>query len=314
MKLNIKYNLKVRRADGTIKTELQTPGNTFAVSDTDGISQSVIGPDVDCLNIVEVTNTRGIVVGLGTDVVGISDVQLDSLVAPGTGTDEMTHGTQTYVEPTVTVKTAQFSILRSFTNGSGSTITLGEVGLLGDGSDTSHDFLMVREVLPETLDVDDSEVVDVVAVIQITSGEDSDTHDAFVDTFIKTADETVSNSSTLQDDDELAFSVAANENLLIECHFQYESTAVADIKFGITLPSGATASWRESTGLATPLNESQTLAPNNTFNITDAGIHLTFSVQIGSTAGTFTLQWAQNSAEVSNTILKAGSAMLVHRQ
>ncbi len=329
MKLNIKYNLKVYTADGKLKRELQTPGHsfvrgfleilyaqmvntTFAVKDTGGVSQDVVGPDADILDITASGNAKGLVVGGGNTAVAISDFNMANIAGVGTGTNQFTHGTQTYVAPTVTGETSQFSILRSFTNGSGSAILVKEVGLMGDGSNVSHDFLLVREVLDSVVTVEDTEVLNLTAVIQIASGADGTTISA--DMFIKTADETVNNSNTLQDDDHLSFSVVANERLLIECHFDYESGTTPDIKWGITLPSGATAQWNDSVGLQVPKSESGTFAPNNTSPTTRLVAHLTFFVKIGANAGTFQIQWAQNTADVSNTVMKAGSYMVVHRQ
>ena len=56
----------------------------------------------------------------------------------------------------------------------------------------------------------------------------------------KSADETVNASSTLQDDDELTFAIAANEVWEFSCVLAYVSNTTADIKFQFSLPSGAT--------------------------------------------------------------------------
>ncbi len=330
MKLNIHYNFKVYTADGKLKREMQTPGHsfvrgfleilycqmalaTFPVRATDGLLKSVVGPDVDILDITSSGNDRGIVVGTGgTTAVQISDYQLEAVVADGSGSGELDHAAQTYVDPTTTVDTAQFSILRDFGNNSGGTIIIGEVGLLGNGSTPANDFLFVRETLPAFLTVLDTETISVLAVIVIAS--EGDNLVAGGDLFIKTADETVNNSDTLQDDDHLSFSLAANEHVLVEVHFIHTSTSVADLKIGMTVPAGCSVLWNESTGLGAPLTESQTLDVDD-FNATvDIGTNLTFTVLNGATAGTFQLQWAQQTAEATNTVLQEGSCMIVHRQ
>ncbi len=328
MKLNIKYNLKVYTAEGKLKRVVQTPGHsfvrgfleilfaqmsntTFAVRDTGGIYQDVVGPDADILDITASGNAKGLVVGTDNTAVAISDFRMSSISGVGTGTNQFTHGAQTYVDPTVTGETAQFSILRSFTNGSGSAIFVAEVGLLGDGSNVSHDFLLVREVLALTLEVEDSETLDVTAVIQIASGTDGVSVSS--DMFIKTADETVNGSSTLQDDDHLSFSVAADELIMVECHFVWDTDTTPNIKFGLTVPAGCTVQWGDSSGFGLPKTESQTIVTNSTFETTDLSNHFTYIIKVGSTAGTFQLQWAQGTSNASNTVLKEGSYMLVHR-
>ncbi len=64
---------------------------------------------------------------------------------------------------------------------------------------------------------------------------------------IKTADETVTNSAILQDDNELKFNVGANQTWLIDYTLIVTGIdTIADIKFHMTNPGGATAYWNPS--------------------------------------------------------------------
>src|SRR5690606_26427777 len=56
----------------------------------------------------------------------------------------------------------------------------------------------------------------------------------------KTEDETVNNSATLQDDDDLSFAIGANEVWAVEIYVQVNSSSSADFKYALSVPSGAT--------------------------------------------------------------------------
>jgi len=58
----------------------------------------------------------------------------------------------------------------------------------------------------------------------------------------KTSNESVTSSTTLQDDDALVFAIGASENWAITFHVFFRSSTGGDIKFGVTVPSGAAGS------------------------------------------------------------------------
>lgn len=143
---------------------------------------------------------------------------------------------------------------------------------------------------------------------------------------LKAADETVTNSATVQSDDHLLFTAAANAKYLVEFKLfvsQNANAVGADFKFGFSLP--ASASWSGGDGLpdltvgATAAGDGNWTAllsasaaaracgvDGNAGNITG----LSFSVLIvtAGTAGTVTLQWAQNTATAAvGTTVKANS-------
>lgn len=71
----------------------------------------------------------GIIVGIGTDAVTISDFKLQSPIAHGNNPTQLSYGS-TSVGALATVDTTrQFTVARTFTNNSGSDITVQEVGL-----------------------------------------------------------------------------------------------------------------------------------------------------------------------------------------
>ena len=130
-------------------------------------------------------------------------------------------------------------------------------------------------------------------------------------TLRKTADETVNNSVTLQNDDHLvtatlpASSAWAFDLLLVTV-----SSAVADFKFMFTGPAGTIFNLAFLVGGTT--YEGGTLTEGSTAGFVSGNggevpVWIRGTLTLGGTAGTLQLQWAQNTAEVSNTVVQLGS-------
>jgi hypothetical protein len=134
----------------------------------------------------------------------------------------------------------------------------------------------------------------------------------------KTADETVNNSATLQNDDELLFAIAANEVWEFEFVIIHIGNTTADIKFAVTCPAGATIQYRhigkDASGtmeedMADASGEAVSAAGYTTNSITKVeGI-----VANAGTAGSLQLQWAQNTKTVVNTKVLANSCLIAHK-
>jgi len=128
----------------------------------------------------------------------------------------------------------------------------------------------------------------------------------------KGADETISNSSVLQNDDALYFAIGANQSVSFSLQLYYISSAVADLKIKFTAPAGAA-------GLATFVTAGGYAAfdPLAQYDYGASGVEEIISIAgfilNGATAGEVRLQWAQLSAEVSNTKVKAGSVLVVFK-
>jgi hypothetical protein len=137
----------------------------------------------------------------------------------------------------------------------------------------------------------------------------------------KTADETVNNSATLQNDDHLFWPVEPNEQWFFKFWlFLNAASATSDFQFDISLPASATAMWNP---LGTPnIGQSgwsnggiaSTAAAVVTTGVGQVGSRVGTSSQllaglvtIGATAGTARLRWAQNTAAVEDNKVLAGS-------
>lgn len=151
----------------------------------------------------------------------------------------------------------------------------------------------------------------------------------------KTADEVVCGTSgtctqktgaTLQNDDQLAIPLQANESYIIEGFlFMIASGNSPDCKIAFTLPAGATMTLgyhsnygdnntNMASDILTTSGSASSNIPNNG-NGKEAPVFISGSVVMGATAGSLQFQWAQNSNHNTQTItIRANSyirAMLV---
>jgi hypothetical protein len=138
----------------------------------------------------------------------------------------------------------------------------------------------------------------------------------------KTANESVTSSTTLQNDDELFVSLAATAVYTLDMFILFDGSSTGDIKWKFTFPAGVTFNLID-------LHESTPTVNNNAnmaiFNQTEthalgcngAGTFLpifhTGIVTTTGTAGTLQLQWAQNTSNATATRVIAGSYMRLQR-
>lgn len=137
---------------------------------------------------------------------------------------------------------------------------------------------------------------------------------------IKQGDTTVNNSTVLINDPELQFPIAASESWFIMLALIYNSGATPNFKWAFQAPAGAVGSF---SGLGIQVGQtaytlSGPFPVGGTGTLVGAGVDrfsYIFGIVInGVNAGTFNFQFAQNTANASNTICRTSSAMLVTRR
>lgn len=130
----------------------------------------------------------------------------------------------------------------------------------------------------------------------------------------KGSDESVTSSSTLQDDNELVSpTLATNVKYLVECQVFYTSTsATPGVKFSWVGPTSATMVWGAGAGYI----GNSTIGAVDAWSISasafDQALYTGILVTAGST-GTLQLQWAQNTSNGTATTVKAGSWLRLTR-
>jgi hypothetical protein len=135
----------------------------------------------------------------------------------------------------------------------------------------------------------------------------------------KSADETVNNSTTLQDDDALLWATTASAVYGFELTlFITGANTTADFLCGWSVPASTTMKWSNTTGvtnLANPPDAVATQATTLAFS-TDA---VTFCVKVNgvvitaATTGNIQFRWAQQTAGATDLKVLAGSYIKVFR-
>ena len=125
--------------------------NFLIAKDTSGNSYYVIvnASTFACEAAVGSTSW-GLLVGTGIVAPTIDDYYLGTLIAHGTGAGQLQYSAVSFGAPTCDGATSEFSITRSFANGSAGTVTVKEVGLVGYGYDytaTARNFLFIRDIM-----------------------------------------------------------------------------------------------------------------------------------------------------------------------
>lgn len=131
----------------------------------------------------------------------------------------------------------------------------------------------------------------------------------------KSANQSVTSSTTVINDTHLKFAVAANETYIFQLFlWTYAADGTPDIKLTCTGPSGSTVSWSSSQVIFNAAG-STTLTVVSASGVTadlfvdanERGIQLYGTIANGANAGDLQLQWAQNTSSANSTTVKAGS-------
>lgn len=143
----------------------------------------------------------------------------------------------------------------------------------------------------------------------------------------KSVDESVTSSTTLQDDDELVITGVASAVYTGRLHLVYSGDTTGDMKFRFTFPS-SDFTWSQQRMPAAATSGSGTTidwgaevlaATTNTATITAGAaaaqwpVWADFTWFVGATGGDLRLQWAQSTSSVTALTIKKGSSLWVVR-
>lgn len=146
---------------------------------------------------------------------------------------------------------------------------------------------------------------------------------------VKSADQSIANDTSNQNDLHLFAPVEANASYIVEGMLLYAAHSSADIRMGWTVPAGATFDWiihaqinTVTGGLATGgIVVDRQSAGNSAFPLGGFGAENTTvmtgllrgRVETAGTAGTLQLNWAQLTANATASIMKARSWISLRR-
>jgi len=133
----------------------------------------------------------------------------------------------------------------------------------------------------------------------------------------KSARETVTNSTTLQNDDHFSFPVEANKTYAISGLLIVSCAASAGFKWALSVPSGTTGKITISSGSPNLqiINVDVTTgnSTNNAVNpaTVDQPGKLSGYITTSSTAGNIILQWAQGTSHNTGSYIEQSSIMIL---
>ncbi|GHH83876.1 hypothetical protein [Streptomyces capitiformicae] len=145
------------------------------------------------------------------------------------------------------------------------------------------------------------------------------------DIVTKQITESVTSSTTFQNDDELFVSVEANAKYRVQLFLLHSSPTAGDIKLQFTAPAGASFNWGvhgAETAVTTSNAVPETvMASRNIGEIANFGggastgttAFIEGTLTTAGTAGTLQLQWAQRVSDASATQVRAGTILSVKR-
>ncbi len=160
----------------------------------------------------------------------------------------------------------------------------------------------------------DFEGYDGAGWVSLTSGGGSGGAGASV---IKTVDESISTTVTLQNDDELLFPVGDNQTWTFEFVVQAQSGTAPDIQFAVTAPVGSTClyGFEDAQGSA---SGSQFGCGTTTGRVDGTGqdevYRISGTVTTSTTAGDVRLQWSQATSNAATTTVYAGSYVIANEE
>ena len=132
---------------------------------------------------------------------------------------------------------------------------------------------------------------------------------------LKTADETVNNNNSTQADDALLVALGANETWMLRYFIKYNSNTTADFRYNISVPSGATYdSLLQGDNNLGPLFYYRTSSDELVAGKgADWACIFNAVVKTSSTPGNVVFNWAQYTANASDTKVLIGSNIVAHR-
>ena len=110
----------------------------------------------------------GIVIGTSSTANSASTFALGGQIVNGTGSGQMQYGANSYTSIAVSGNTVSFQMNRTFTNNSGASITVAEVGIYMFAAYTNQYFAIERTVLASAVTVANTTPITVYYTIQLT--------------------------------------------------------------------------------------------------------------------------------------------------
>ena len=192
-KMNVKAYLKIKVIDGngrctyyrryrsrsfvanflrTIFTNLS--GQEINNVNTSGGSYTIYFRDAIIVNDSSNDDSFGILIGTGTSAPSIIDSNLSQVISNGASVGQMQYGAVSVTGAVTNTSTnsGYITVTRTFTNNSGSSITVSEVGLVawsGNDAQSNQYYLIIHDLLPSPITVPNGSSLSISYEIQVTT-------------------------------------------------------------------------------------------------------------------------------------------------
>lgn len=141
---------------------------------------------------------------------------------------------------------------------------------------------------------------------------------------IKPSNESVSNSTSFQNDDHLMVQVEANTNYWVVCQLLYTGATTGDLRMGYSAPSGSIFAWMTDAIAAGATSTtdiiSRTMQTLDSVDAIAGSVGGSDSVaigkgilRVGNVGGTFRFRFAQGTSNATSTTVLAGSILMIRR-
>ena len=126
----------------------------------------------------------------------------------------------------------------------------------------------------------------------------------------KASGESVTSSTTLQDDDDFVFTgLKANTKYTLTAHFHVSCNSSGGFKWLFAMPSGASGTGRFSNNQFSPAPVDLTAGHGATASASNLNMIMTATISTGANAGDLKFRWAQNTSNATATQVHEASHM-----
>jgi len=194
--LTARYRVVVRDAKGKIKYIEEAPSRSFILNflyiwwlcfnlnSTDSVSVTSPSGAQTTMTLIQPMGWynwydgpsapySGIQVGSGTSSPSASSPYLESLILNGTNPGQLEYSASSVTSPSVSSNPATLSVSKTFTNDSGGSVTVGEIGLAmqlrNDNTGQYEAALMVHDVLSSAVSVPNGSTITVTYTLQVNT-------------------------------------------------------------------------------------------------------------------------------------------------
>jgi len=143
---------------------VNTSGGSYSIGTTDNI----------IVNDGSNDDSYGILIGTGTSAPSIINNNLSQVISNGASVGQMQYGavSVTGAVTNTSTNTGYITVTRTFTNNSGSSITVSEVGLVawsGNNLQTNQYYLIIHDLLPSPITVPNGSSLSISYEIQVAT-------------------------------------------------------------------------------------------------------------------------------------------------